>query len=244
MGGYCCLFISYIFLLCHFVCCFAFCFEVCLVWFGFGFWEEMMEGIWWLWKLVWGCASLPTFYSMGPKIVTKSLGKAFWVEVGMSPSTCFQDCFKLCKGTLSLWIHPFFIIPLYNQTPFFKFSSLIIILLLHQTILSTLSLFNNYVYLNISLCWKNQISCLFPFLSFPTFSVTTLQGKKGKKNSTVIYSNAKNITISHISDIGSHRVPELTSITVYILTSCLGVDVNNSLYTSSPVIQYFMINPN
>lgn len=55
-----------------------------------------------------GGVPLPTFYSMGPKIVTKSLGKAFWVEVGMSPSTCFQLCFKLCKGTLSLWIHLFF----------------------------------------------------------------------------------------------------------------------------------------
>lgn len=33
--------------------------------------------------------SLYSFYSMGPKIVTKSLGKAFWVEVGMSQKYLF-----------------------------------------------------------------------------------------------------------------------------------------------------------
>jgi len=144
-----------------------------LVWFGFGFGEELrvFDGFG---KLCGGVA-LPTFYSMGPKIVTKSLGKAFWVEVGMSPSTCFQDCFKLCKGTLSLWIHLFFYQPFQNTKQnaqfFFLFSSLIIfLLLLLQTILTTISLFNNYVYLNISVSSKNQISSLFPFLCFSSTS--------------------------------------------------------------------------
>lgn len=42
--------------------------------------------------LVWGFFS---YY--GSIFVTKSLEKAFWVEVGMSRSTCFGGCFILCK---------------------------------------------------------------------------------------------------------------------------------------------------
>lgn len=80
-------------------------FEVCLdLGFGKGF-----DGFGNLGGWVCEALSLPTFYSMGPKFVTKSLGKVFWVEVGMSPRTLvLGECFKLCKGTLSLWIHGFF----------------------------------------------------------------------------------------------------------------------------------------